>query len=99
MCRFEFHNGLTVADGEETLLLAVVAAEGLFGRARTRLEFSYTVDGPGNAIEIDTGTEVGVTVIRIFTGLLLREHGEDAFEVRTDGMHPAASAEAKEAAA
>ena len=97
MCRFEFREGLTTADAEQTLLLAVMAAEGLFGRARARLEFTYGVDG--NAIEIHTGTEVGTAVARVFTALLLRAHGEDTFEVRADGSVPPASAESAEAAA
>ncbi|MBT6485279.1 MAG: hypothetical protein HOK71_11545 [Planctomycetaceae bacterium] len=79
--RFEFEPDVPLMDPEMSLHLAMFAAEGLFGRARVRLEAEYTIDEPHQAIVVDGSTEVGSLIVRVFTGLLFREYGEDAFRV------------------
>jgi hypothetical protein len=80
--RFTFSKAADLGEAEATLHLALFASEGLFGPARVRLEFGYRLDSARNAILVDATTEVGAAVVRVFTSLLLREFGEDNFEVR-----------------
>ncbi len=80
--RFSFRAGIDLTEVEATLQLAIVAAEGLFGEARVRMEVAYHVDAPRSMILIDGRTGAGDAVVRIFTAFVTREFGEDAFHVR-----------------
>ncbi len=64
-----------------TLLLAVLAAEGLHGQSRVRLDAAYRFDAERHACLIDAGSDVGRDICRIFTGFAIREYGESAFKV------------------
>jgi hypothetical protein len=79
--RFSFSVDVALDEAEMTLQLATFAAEGLFGTAQVRLDFGYHVDTDHRLILIDGSTEVGATVAHVFTGLLLREFGDDSFAV------------------
>jgi len=79
--RFTFDTGIPLDEAESSLHLALFAAEGLFGQARVRLDTGYDLDLLSRALVIDASTEVGASVARIFTGLLVREFGERAFAV------------------
>lgn len=89
--RFEFEQAVPVTEAEQTLHLALFAAEGLFGEARVRMDAKYTIDEANRCLVADATTEVGSAVARMFTALLLREFGEEAFRVRR--MEPATSQE------
>ena len=91
--RFKFEQSIPLEEAEMTLHLASYAVEGLFGQARVRLDFSYFVDEPRGTIIVDGTTEVGAAVVRIFTGLVIREFGEEAFQVRRLDACPAARTE------
>lgn len=80
--RYRFNRDVPLQDVEETLLLGVLAAEGLHGEARVRMDAVYSVDESIRAIIVDASTEVGQDVNAIFTAFLLREFGQDAFQVR-----------------
>jgi hypothetical protein len=80
--RFSFARRIELAEAEATLHLAILAAEGLFGEARVRMEVSYHADVPRSAILIDGHTQAGDAVVRIFTAFLMREFGADGFSVR-----------------
>ena len=80
--RFVFEPQIVLEEAEMTLQLAIFAAEGLFGAARVRLDFGYYVDEHSRTIIVAGTTEVGETIVKIFTGLALREFGEDAFRMR-----------------
>lgn len=80
--RFEFGKDAPAQGVEETLLLAVIAAECLHGSARVRLEASYCMDQNTGVCVIDPGSDAGQDIVRIFTGLAIREFGEDSFKVR-----------------
>lgn len=80
--RFEFVPTVPLTEAELTLHLAIYAAEGLHGEARVRLDVSYQLDRSANAIVVDAGTEVGGTLVKVFTHLLIRQFGEDGFHVR-----------------
>lgn len=81
VCRFEFGREVPMEEVEETLLLAVLAAEGVHGQAQVRLDAGYHLAADAHACVVDTSTPVGETVAQVFTGYLIREFGEDAFHV------------------
>lgn len=80
--QFGFVPAVPLTEAELTLHLAIYAAEGLHGEARVRLEVSYQLDRSANAIIVDGETEVGATLVKVFTHLLIRQFGEDGFHVR-----------------
>ncbi len=88
--RFEFDRGVPLEEAETTLHLALIAAEGLFGRARVRLDARYHIDEACRRIDVRAATEVGAAVARIFAAFLLREFGEEALSVRAVGSEEAA---------
>lgn len=67
---------------EETLHLAVLAAECLHGQSRVRLDVSYCMDPDQRTCVVDAGDDVGRDIVRIFTGFAIHEFGEEAFTVR-----------------
>jgi hypothetical protein len=71
-----------VSDAEQTLHLAILAAEGLFGEAQVRMDTAYHLDEPRRVLIIDASTAVGRVVLRMFIALLLHEIGCDAFTIR-----------------
>jgi hypothetical protein len=79
--RFLLDQHVPIEDAEMTLHLAMLAAEGIFGNPRMAMEFRYHLRPLDNAIDVEGYTEVGVTMARIFAGLLLREYGEGAFRI------------------
>ena len=46
--RYKFREGIDPRDVEDTLLLAFLAAEGIFGEARVRMDGSYSADHAKN---------------------------------------------------
>jgi len=87
--RYRFAKEVSLQEAEETLLLAILAAEGLFGEARVRMDAGYVVDPGLRALVVDASTPVGQAVNAIFTSLALREFGRDAFHVRRIAGNPA----------
>jgi hypothetical protein len=85
---FSFSPEVPIVEAEMTLQLATFAAEGLFGAARVRLDFGYHIDPKRRAIIADGSKEVGATVVQIYTGLLLREFGDDSFRVERVNSNP-----------
>ena len=92
--RYTFTRSASMREVEETLLLAVLAIESLFGESAVRLEASFSVDLSRRTCVIDSGTEVGGALCRVFTGLVSREFGRDAFEIQRGDSPPAKETEA-----
>jgi len=87
--RYNFDSKVPIQDVEESLLLAVLAAESLHGRALVRLDASFCLDSKKRSCVVDAATDVGRAIARIFTGFLSREFGEEAFKVeRVGNAHP-----------
>ncbi len=85
--RYEFDTSVPAGEVESTLLLAVLAVEGLHGTSRVRLDAKYSVDTEKRTCVIDAETVVGQDISRIFTGFAIREFGESAFTVgRVESM-------------
>ena len=80
--RFLFKRSAVLEEAELTLHLATFAVEGLVGQARVRLDARYHIDAPQRIITVYAENEVGCTLVRVFTGLLLREFGAQAFRVQ-----------------
>jgi len=79
--RYRFNKSVPMQDVEESLLLAVLAAECLYGEARVRLDAGYSISEEKRAIVVDASTQVGHDICRIFTGFAIKEFGEDGFHV------------------
>lgn len=92
--RFEFAPGVPLTEAEMTLQLAMIALEGLVGQARVRLDATYHLDEARRAIIVDGTTAIGAALVRIFTGLALREFGDDAFAVRRAQASPSSEGRA-----
>ncbi len=73
---------IDAAEASRTLQLAAMAAEGLFGAARVRMEFRYETDLPERTFRVDGGSPVGEAVLRMFVGFLTREFGAAEFSVK-----------------
>jgi hypothetical protein len=88
--RYRFH-GLPAAEAEDTLVLAIIAAEALRGESLVRLDARHWFDAKAGACVIDAATRVGRDLNRLFVGLLRHEFGADAFRVDRVGADPGAA--------
>jgi hypothetical protein len=79
--RYTFRPEVPRTEVEASLLLALIAVEGLHGEAQTRLDAGHAIGGPFGACVIDGGTSVGRDLAKVFTAFLRREFGEDSFRV------------------
>ncbi len=80
--RYRFAEEVDLVQAEGTLLLATLAAQGLYGEARVRMDMAYAADRTIGVIVVDAGTDVGDAVNAIFTAFLAMEFGRGAFSVR-----------------
>ena len=85
---FTFELAVSMESVEESVLLSIIAAEGLHGSGRVRLDAAYHVSARKRACVIDVGSDVGRDVARILTGFLIREFGEDSFDIRRPNRQP-----------
>jgi hypothetical protein len=79
--RFQFKETIPAKVIEETLFWAVFNAESVFGKPKVRLDASFLFDREKKVCVIDKTTDVGQHIAQIFTSLVTREFGEDAFKV------------------
>ena len=80
--RYRFSDLADLRESKGTLLLAILAAQGLFGEARVRMDAGFAVDESIRVLIVDASTVIGKAVNAIFTSFLLREFGSHAFNVR-----------------
>lgn len=87
VCRFKFPEGIDGETIEGHLALAIIAAECAFGKPRVRISAAYCLSEEKSQLAIDVSTEVGEHIAQVFTGLVIRELGEECFTVdrMTDG--------------
>ncbi|MEK6675501.1 MAG: hypothetical protein AABZ47_07595 [Planctomycetota bacterium] len=78
---YTFSPSVGMREAEDTLILAVLAVESLFGEFKVRLEASYWVNALLRTCAVDAGNEVGRAICRVFTGYISLEFGEKAFEI------------------
>jgi hypothetical protein len=79
--RYTFSPDVALEEVEETVLLAIVAAESLHGEAQVRLDAAHYLDPDRRACVIDATTVVGRDFNRLFVGFTSREFGAEAFQV------------------
>lgn len=79
--RYRFGPQVKLQDVEETLFLAAVAAEGLHGAAAVRMDACCMVSQERRVCAVDARSDVGRDINLIFTNLLVRQFGREAFEV------------------
>ncbi len=79
---FCFNDTVDMSAVEEVLLMAVIATEGMHGRARVGLEAKYAASPEERTCTITADNEVGQSIARIFNEMLNLELGEDVFQVR-----------------
>ena len=86
--RYTFGDELSAEEIEDSLLLAVMAAESLHGRSQVRLDAAFHLNLKKRTCLVHADTEVGRHVARLFTGFLTREFGETAFAVERVAVDP-----------
>ena len=79
--QFKFDDKVPFDEIDGTLMLATLAAECLHGRTRIQLDARFEASRKDNSCWIDGDTVTGQTIVRIFTGLMVRLFGEKAFKV------------------
>jgi hypothetical protein len=79
--RYEFAKGIDLREVEDTLRLAFLAAEGLFGEVRVRMDGSYSPNHEGRVLTVEASTAVGQVVNAVFTAFIAKEFGRDSFIV------------------
>lgn len=79
--RFKFVPSVSLEEAEMTIQLSLIAAEGLHGEARVRLDAAYYLNEKERQITVDARTPIGQDVAAIYCGFCLREFGRDAFDI------------------
>jgi len=98
MVRYTFSQSVSMREAEETLLLAILAVESLFGESTVRLDASFSIESSRRACVIDSSTDVGRAICRVFTGFVSREFGSEAFKIHRVDSPPATETSACAAA-
>ena len=80
--RFRFDEGIDLEEARQTLLLARLAVEAIFGRTRVQLDTGWWADPSINVIVMDASTPIGMGLCLIFAAFASAEFGEDAIDVR-----------------
>ncbi|MCY3020191.1 MAG: hypothetical protein NTW87_14330 [Planctomycetota bacterium] len=95
--RYKFADWVDLRDAGDTLVLSILAAKGLFGATRVRLDFACETDEAIRVIVVDASTDVGQAVNAIFTAFILREFGSGRVHVRrVEGLCACGSQEGRQ---
>jgi hypothetical protein len=89
---YQFREGAPLDEVGDLLFLAALAAESLHGRSSLRLDGTFLLEKEKRQCEVNAGSQVGRDLARIFTGFLVHQLGDKAFQVRLDDAHAAAAA-------
>lgn len=81
ICRFRFPTDTDTGVIESQFTLAIVAAECAFGQPRVRMNVAYCISEDKLQVAIDVSTDIGQHIAQVFTGLMIRQLGEDNFIV------------------
>lgn len=95
--RFSFQPSVPFAEALLTLQLARIAAEGVYGDWAVRIsQGTQRFDADRRAITLESDTDIGHAIARVFARFLEREFGEDAFTLTRSGRATAPWDEADE---
>ena len=75
---YRFASDVPAQEMEDTFMLALLAVESLYGHSRVRMESRFTVDKEKRTCLIETMTQIGSDLAKIFTGFATKEYGERA---------------------
>jgi hypothetical protein len=78
---YSFRHHIPMDEVEDSLLLAALATESLFGKALMRMECRFRLELRRRICTIDGSTAVGHALAIIFTGFLSNEFGEQGFRL------------------
>ena len=81
ICRFEFSRDVDPEDIKVQLALSIVTTECSFGKPRVRINAAYTISEDGRKVVIDVTSDVGQQIAQTFAGLMMRQDGENSFQV------------------
>ena len=92
VCRFKFTKGIDRETIEKQLALAIVSTECTFGQPKVRINASYYIlpkDKIGSIkdevkVVIDVSNGIGEHIAQLFTGLIIRQFGENGFIVNKE---------------
>ncbi len=79
--RYSFPSSVPMSEVRDTLRLAALATESVFGRRRVLLEADFDLSDDERACWFDTSTEVGRHLHQVFRGYACREFGPGSFRV------------------
>lgn len=79
--RYSFGDDIPTDEAEESLMLAVLAAECIHGHSALRLAGAFLFDPAKRSCVVDGSTEIGQHIAAIFTGFLGKQFGDEAFKV------------------
>lgn len=79
--RYTFNKSVPTTAVESSLILALWSCESLHGEARVQLDAFYEFQAERRGLIIDSGTDVGQDLNKLFVGLMQREFGNGAFAV------------------
>ena len=79
--RYEIAEPVAIGEVEDTLLLALAAAENLHGASQVRLDAEHAFDPVLRVCVVNAATDVGRDLNKLFAGFLTREFGASAFRV------------------
>lgn len=82
ICKFTFPDGTDRGTIESQIAIAITTAECTYGHPKVRISAAYLISQDKPRIAIDVSTEVGEHIAQTFTGLMIRQLGEDNFEVK-----------------
>lgn len=73
--RFRFGSNVSASEMEDTLMLALMAVDGLYGRTRRKLDGCYRIDKEKRLCEIGATTKLGFDLGAIFAHYAVQEFG------------------------
>lgn len=83
--RFTFRGDTSMKEIRDTLYLAVMAVEALYGTSGVRLEAGFEIDD--DCCYVNANTPAGQALARIIEGLLGRQLGDGCFSVDRIDTH------------
>ncbi|MBZ0266260.1 hypothetical protein K8I28_16505 [bacterium] len=80
--QFRFKKSLPFDEIDGNLEVAMFAAQCIHGRTQLLLDAKFDANPMNNTCWIDADTDVGKTILQIFTGTMALLFGERSFKVR-----------------
>ena len=87
--RFTFKESIANQQIEQRLLLAALNTETIFGEAAMRLDASFRFDKASRTCLIDSGTEVGRHIAKLFIAYISKEFGDECYSLERIENEPA----------